>query len=375
MKDLTTVTLAKELSLAHHTALATIKRRIKSGKITDIEHQRISVTNKREVISFSSEKIYNREKTIILDRRMKATSNILYLITNGDIKSRLSTLQTGNPRKLSVVKAITTDSASLYEVALHEMFDDRRMMGEWFDLTSSDIEYITTLMDSYKFEAKMKVQIGEGIIEIGHKDKIGNLLDVLAVGNIARIKEGKTPFNMAQFIKKKTTKSFIETLEKEEDVDFAVKVVGKGGAVKTLAHLYFMIYMAQHMSDRFALDMIKVFVKGQLLQSRDMGGEDFKTLNREIDRMGDRVIGKRNTGLYIQVSKKIRTKIFGELAKDFDAKKESGEYSKSANIWNSELATTQHQNERARVEESLCQFIILGFVNSKEELYSAIERV
>lgn len=51
--------------------------------------------------------------------------------TSGKPKSRMSSLQTGIPMKLSLLWSIEGD----YEGDLHGRFDAYRVIGEWFDLT------------------------------------------------------------------------------------------------------------------------------------------------------------------------------------------------------------------------------------------------
>lgn len=52
--------------------------------------------------------------------------------TSGKPKSRMSSLQTGIPMKLSLLWSTEGD----YEQDLHARFDTYRVIGEWFDLTS-----------------------------------------------------------------------------------------------------------------------------------------------------------------------------------------------------------------------------------------------
>jgi hypothetical protein len=221
----------------------------------------------------------------------------------------------------------------------------------------------------------MSVLIGTDEIEVEHKTMMGNLLDVVKAGGKIRAMEGKTPFNLSQFMKKKSTNEYINHLITDEGIPTPYEVRGKRSQAKTMGHLYLMVYVAQHISDRFATKVIKVFVNDQILKLRDDGGNDFKTLNKAIDTMGDRIKGKRNNGLYIQVSKRLRDKIFGEYATEFDESKKSGELPKSANIWNQEIATAQKHEERTDIESNLIKFIEMGFIDSKEELYSAIEKL
>lgn len=52
-------------------------------------------------------------------------------------KSRLASLQTGNPRPLELVEAYTmaADTVILAEEYLHEELEHSALVGEWFDLS------------------------------------------------------------------------------------------------------------------------------------------------------------------------------------------------------------------------------------------------
>ena len=92
--------------------------------------------------------------------------------------------------------------------------------------------------------------------------------------------------------------------------------------------------------------------------------------------IGDRVEGKNNRGLFIQVALKLRLKIFGEkIMNSFNQDKQNGKLTKNFNIWNSEYANSVHQDRRVRYESLLINYIQMGFVNSKEEVYQAIEKL
>jgi hypothetical protein len=87
---------------------------------------------------------------------MKDDTNYLYVmaaIENGvpvapckigitrSLQGRLSSVQTGNPKKLVIVSAIVIPIRSLVEVieeAVHEWFEEFRLAGEWFDLCPID---------------------------------------------------------------------------------------------------------------------------------------------------------------------------------------------------------------------------------------------
>ena len=85
-------------------------------------------------------------------------SNIIYLISDGEyIKigkatgsatQRLKQLQTGNARKLYVLLEKNVKEADTIELELHELFFEKRMCGEWFDISKEDISVIKEILNA-----------------------------------------------------------------------------------------------------------------------------------------------------------------------------------------------------------------------------------
>lgn len=78
----------------------------------------------------------------------------LYVVTNGAFYKigvtvnpvrRMHDLQISSPERLSFISLIQTDDFEKLERKLHNMFNDKRMEGEWFNLDKKDLEYIATL--------------------------------------------------------------------------------------------------------------------------------------------------------------------------------------------------------------------------------------
>lgn len=61
------------------------------------------------------------------------------ITTQRNLNRRIKTLQTGNSDKLEVVKTYPTNYASLIERTLHREFSTKKINGEWFNLSVSDV--------------------------------------------------------------------------------------------------------------------------------------------------------------------------------------------------------------------------------------------
>jgi hypothetical protein len=67
-----------------------------------------------------------------------------------DVRSRIASLQTGNPYKLELADCYSFPNAEVVERALHVKFDGVRMVGEWFRLRGDqlhDFGLICNLLD------------------------------------------------------------------------------------------------------------------------------------------------------------------------------------------------------------------------------------
>ena len=63
-------------------------------------------------------------------------------ITNGSPSKRLAMLQTGNHLPLTVYAFMSVSEPKEVEARLHSQYGDRRMAGEWFNLTPQEVDRI-----------------------------------------------------------------------------------------------------------------------------------------------------------------------------------------------------------------------------------------
>jgi len=73
---------------------------------------------------------------------LKADNGFYKIGRTISLDDRIKQLGTASPCELELVLSIESDDCRNLEESLHELFDDRRVKGEWFELDSKDIAYI-----------------------------------------------------------------------------------------------------------------------------------------------------------------------------------------------------------------------------------------
>lgn len=63
-----------------------------------------------------------------------------------DVKRRLAELSTGNPFPLELV-AVGPNGGRFTESLLHDRFAHRRVAGEWFELDTAEVAYVTGMFE------------------------------------------------------------------------------------------------------------------------------------------------------------------------------------------------------------------------------------
>lgn len=66
-----------------------------------------------------------------------------------DLDNRLNSLQCGNPYRLELVSAVKLMDSDYCEELLHQRYDSRRGIGEWFKLTDGDVKELLILMNKH----------------------------------------------------------------------------------------------------------------------------------------------------------------------------------------------------------------------------------
>jgi len=235
----------------------------------------------------------------------------------------------------------------------------------------------------------MKVKIGNGLIKIGHLTQMGKLNDIFEIGNDYRIKENKKPKKIEQFLKSPDTWEFIIEVERKygnatqtsiSDVCLSEyrsesgemrysELIKKLSVIKSQrggkpenrgiwTNLQILLKGAMYLSPKLELEVIDVFLDSKILYFRDIGGDNFKVLNKYIDTLPDR-IGKNNKGIYIQIALILRNKL--EI---FETKG-----------YNEEEHNALIQKKRSEYLQSLTDMIKVGFIRNYNQLKDILRKL
>jgi len=217
-----------------------------------------------------------------------------------------------------------------------------------------------------KTDQLMTIAFDNGAIDFFHKSGRGDLTQLFNLGNKYRVTNDLGVINQTRFMNTAKTKAFIDIICKKQGLtkDEVIYHNGKRGkASRTYANLHFLIYVASNLDINFEYEIIDTFIKGKILQYRDDGGNHFKALNIAIDAYLPDRKGRNNKGVYIQIAKKLRNKIFNEVEKP------------DSNIWNTEIATEDKQKLRSEYEDKLVTLLKMGVVTSYDHLKELIEKL
>jgi hypothetical protein len=64
-----------------------------------------------------------------------------------DLKNRVRGIQAQSCSRISLVKSVFTDDTFGNESRIHSMFENKRVQGEWFKLTDSEVDLVKEQMD------------------------------------------------------------------------------------------------------------------------------------------------------------------------------------------------------------------------------------
>jgi len=216
---------------------------------------------------------------------------------------------------------------------------------------------------------EMTVQIGNHhTVKIGHLTKMGSLNDVLAIGNSYRRSKNLREIELREWLTKDNTWEFIIKVFNEEsnshnaslDISSTIRDfqrdlsnrVAYGDILKSKkfisviksqrggkpenrglwANLYILLDLATYLDVDLKYEMYDVFINSKILDWRDLGGDNFKELNKAIDTLPDRQ-GKNNTGVYIKISQQFRKKLEIFETKGYNDKEHNSFIQKKRSSW------------------------------------------
>ena len=109
--------------------------------------------------------LLNEMKDVIYLIHARDTDNYKIGITSQkNLDQRLKALQTGNSYKLVILKTVITKHASLVERRLHRDFKFVHQEGEWFMLSSDDVNGFELMCDKIINDIDFLVNMGNPFI-------------------------------------------------------------------------------------------------------------------------------------------------------------------------------------------------------------------
>jgi hypothetical protein len=98
-------------------------------------------------------------------------------VSQSDPFSRLSSLQTGNPFEIRFVWCVYVSDRYMVESVIHSYFDDKRVRGEWFELTDTDVRLankfaLAEISDSRESEIDDEQEYDEAVEEKQVKEEL-----------------------------------------------------------------------------------------------------------------------------------------------------------------------------------------------------------
>lgn len=216
----------------------------------------------------------------------------------------------------------------------------------------------------------MKVNFGKNKLSIGHKDYMGNLNELVKIGNSYRKAKGLSNMRVdkilalkgiTEYILMLANKPFnnipklgyvsINTLQDAKKQKSVIRTKTKNNA-GTWAHLNIMIRVAIEMSAEFADEVIETFINGKLLEYRDVSGNEFKTLSKSID------IFEPTTSQRIKMAKALNYIVFDYHYAGLRDK-----------------ATKEQLTKLNELQKKLAFAVDMGYIKSFDELVNEMRRI
>jgi len=196
----------------------------------------------------------------------------------------------------------------------------------------------------------MEVNFGEHQLKIEHLSKLGNLNELVDIGNTYRKIQGKKAMRMDVIIESVWFNEYLDFLNTTNTgiKNQAMKTKrGKFGG--TWAHLKLMLRVAIQMDAQFADQVIETFITGKLLEHRDLAGENYKSLSASAS-----VYPNVN---YPQLAKALNWNVFNTHKKGIR-----------------QTATSKELNELRKLEEQMAFAIDMGYIKTFGQLIEDLRK-
>jgi len=256
-----------------------------------------------------------------------------------------------------------------------------------------------------KTNQMMHVDLGGFRLDIEHKTGLGNLTSLWAYGNELRVKAGKSPLGLENYLRTPEICEYIVEIERflQNAVDFkgesslvvntgleplenststeisareskdrdnlsieysargdTAKVVGgkltclktkRGRYAGTWANIYILIDAAMKLDPAFKVRVVDTFIKGKILEYRDQSGDGYKALCAVMDDAG--MI--KDKWDYSTIAQAIAFNVLGTRQRE---------------LWN--LASKEQLAERDRLEGNLTFAVKNGYITTVVQVIKAI---
>lgn len=186
-----------------------------------------------------------------------------------------------------------------------------------------------------------------------------SLNDLFNAGNLWRLQNKMPVYQMHAFLNSAALTEYVKAAADEwcMPADKFITRAGKGKTTRTMVHISVAILAAEQISPAFHAKVHRTFVEGKLLEFRDHGGTEFKSLNAALDMRSQEVLGKpAHKGHFIQVATLLRARLLNE-----------------GQDWNTASVAQTHR--RWEAEQTLVKLLQLGVVRDWEHLKELIGKV
>jgi len=193
-----------------------------------------------------------------------------------------------------------------------------------------------------------------------------DLVSLCTAGNIWRLKNGMSTYQLGRFMTSQGLKDYIKAASQVWDIPevmFVKKVKSPKTPTKWYGHLSIAVLLAEQISPYFHAQVHKTFIEGKLFENRLLGGEEFKRVNAAIainlpSPSGD------NKGRYIQLANMVRNKCIVKKPEKLDI-----------SVWNQAAADQVAQALRVEILTKLESMISLGVIRDWEHLKEIVAKL